>query len=367
MDFKTLNAILPHVVNPNNPSANFPIMIRGRHGIGKSHLVYQLADKLGMKVVERRISQMMEGDLMGLPSTDGERTSWNHPDWYRECAEEPRILFFDEVDRGDPQVRQGIMQIGDSHCFNGLALHPSTIVISAVNGGKHGAEYQVGEMDPAEQDRWTVYDVEPTVDDWLDWAKDNVHPIMWNFVNHNRDHLEHRDSFQPDEIYPSRRSIHRLDQVLARAGIYDDVKQNLDLVLNLSMGFIGLGAAASLQEFAAKYEQHMSPEDIINHGKWGQTTEWSLNEHLAMARKIENSGMLEMALTNHQLANLANYFVTLPSEAAASFWMVFCGKAEDDYQNPNMISFNKTQAHNGLRVAEHYATILTGNVVSDKS
>ena len=77
--------------------------------------------------------------------------------------------------------------------------------------------------------------------------------------------------------------------------------------------------------------------------------------------------MLEMALTNHQLTNLANYFVTLPSEAAASFWMVFCGKAEDDYQNPNMISFNKTQAHNGLRVAEHYATILTGNVISDNS
>ena len=366
MDFKTLNAILPHLLSPENPDANFPVMIRGRHGIGKSHLVYQLADKLGMKVVERRISQMMEGDLMGLPDTDGERTSWNHPDWYKECADEPRILFFDEVDRGDPQVRQGIMQIGDSHCFNGLDLHPSTIVMSAVNGGKYGSEYQVGEMDPAESDRWTVYDVEPTVDDWLDWAKDNVHPVIRSFINHNRDHLEHKDSFQPDEIYPSRRSYERVDKVLTRSGLYDSVKQNLDLVLSLATGFIGLGAAAAFQEFAANYEYQMSAEDIVNHGQWGKTTEWSMNEHLAMSRKIANSGLLEKKLNGEQLVNLANYFITLPSEAAASFWVLFCGKEEDDFQNPNMVSFNQTTARNGLMVAEHYASILTGNVVSDK-
>ena len=63
MDFKTLNVVLSNVLSPENPDANFPTMIRGRHGIGKSEVIYQLARTLGMKVVERRISQMMEGDL----------------------------------------------------------------------------------------------------------------------------------------------------------------------------------------------------------------------------------------------------------------------------------------------------------------
>jgi hypothetical protein len=366
MDFKTLSVVLSHVLNPENPEANFPVMIRGRHGVGKSQVVYQLAEKLGMKVVERRISQMMEGDLMGLPSTDGECTSWNHPDWYKECSGFARILFFDEVDRGDQQVRQGIMQIGDSHSFNGLDLHPSTIVVAAVNGGKHGAEYQVGEMDPAELDRWTIYDVEPTIDDWLEWSKDKVNPLMWAFVNQNRDHLEHREAFQPDEIYPSRRSIVRLDSVLARAGLYTNAKQNLDLVMNLAMGFIGLGAAASLREFVVNYEDHLTAEDIVNNGRWAETKEWGVNEHLAMSTKIANSGLLGVVLSKKQLENVANYFVTLPSEVAAQFWVMFCGKEEDNFQNPNMESFNRSVAHNGVMVAEHYGQILTGTVISDK-
>ena len=366
MDFKTLNVVLSNVLSPENPEANFPVMIRGRHGVGKSQVVYQLAEKLGMKVVERRISQMMEGDLMGLPSTDGESTSWNHPDWYKECADHARVLFFDEVDRGDQQVRQGIMQIGDSHSFNGLDLHPSTIVVAAVNGGKHGAEYQVGEMDPAELDRWTTYDVEPSVDDWLDWAKDKVNPMMWSFVNQSRDHLEHKEAFQPDEIYPSRRSVVRLDSVLTRAGLYANPKQNLDLVMNIAMGFVGLGAAAAFREFVINYEDHLTAEDIVNNGRWEETKEWGVNEHLAMTSKLGNSGLLETELNRQQLVNVANYFVTLPSEVAAQFWVMFCGKEEDNFQNPNMVPFNQSVAHNGLKVAEYYGQILTGTVISDK-
>ena len=366
MDFKTLNVVLSNVLSPENPEANFPVMIRGRHGVGKSQVVYQLAEKLGMKVVERRISQMMEGDLMGLPSTDGESTSWNHPDWYKECAEHARVLFFDEVDRGDQQVRQGIMQIGDSHSFNGLGLHPSTIVIAAVNGGKHGAEYQVGEMDPAENDRWTIYDVEPTIVDWLDWAKDKVNPMMWSFVNQSRDHLEHKEAFQPDEVYPSRRSVVRLDSVLTRAGLYANPKQNLDLVMNIAMGFVGLGAAAAFREFVINYEDHLTAEDIVNNGRWEETKEWGVNEHLAMTSKLGNSGLLETELNRQQLVNVANYFVTLPSEVAAQFWVMFCGKEEDNFQNPNMVPFNQSVAHNGLKVAEYYGQILTGTVISDK-
>ena len=42
-----------------------PLMIRGRHGIGKSQSVYQIAAKLGLPVIERRLSQMTEGDKIG--------------------------------------------------------------------------------------------------------------------------------------------------------------------------------------------------------------------------------------------------------------------------------------------------------------
>ena len=62
VDFNTFFSLVDHIV-----AARFPILLRGRHGIGKSTVVYQLADKYELPVIERRASQMTEGDLLGLP------------------------------------------------------------------------------------------------------------------------------------------------------------------------------------------------------------------------------------------------------------------------------------------------------------
>ena len=94
VDFKTFVSLAPSV-----SAARLPVLLRGRHGIGKSQVVYQLAAAAGLPVVERRASQMTEGDLVGLPSVEGNRTSFNPPDWFKQACEEPVCLFLDEVDR----------------------------------------------------------------------------------------------------------------------------------------------------------------------------------------------------------------------------------------------------------------------------
>ena len=74
IDFATFQAVVSHVID-----AGFPVLIRGRHGIGKSEVVYQFAKERNLPVVERRASQMTEGDLMGLPSIDANRLAGTHP------------------------------------------------------------------------------------------------------------------------------------------------------------------------------------------------------------------------------------------------------------------------------------------------
>ncbi len=192
IDFKTFLKVAPLVTDVRKP-----ILLRGRHGVGKSQVVYQFADDRGIPVVERRASQMTEGDLIGLPSVDNGRTSWNPPDWFKTACETPVVLFLDEVDRATIEVRQGIFELTDSRKLNGHHLHEDTLIFAAINGGEHGAQYQVGDMDPAELDRWTVFDVEPSVEDWLEWGKENVSQITWDFINQNRQHLEHEGSLSP--------------------------------------------------------------------------------------------------------------------------------------------------------------------------
>ena len=158
---------------------------------------------------------MTEGDLLGLPDTadteiNGRKaTTWNAPDWLVTACEQPVMLFLDEVDRATQEVRQGLFELTDSRKLNGWHLHADTLIVAAVNGGEHGAQYQVGEMDPAELDRWTVFDVEPSDEDWLKWANGKVDASLWDFINQNRKHLEHRGDFEPNKVYPSRRSWKR--------------------------------------------------------------------------------------------------------------------------------------------------------------
>ena len=355
VDFKTFNQGAPLVARVRKP-----ILLRGRHGVGKSCVVYQTAAGLGLPVVERRASQMTEGDLVGLPVIQGECTTFNPPDWFKQACNEPVVLFLDEVDRATIEVRQGIFELTDSRKLNGHALHEDTLIFAAVNGGEHGEQYQVGEMDPAELDRWTVFDVEPTVEDWLDWAKGNVDDVVWDFINQNRGHLEHVGDFEPNKVYPSRRSWDRLNECLVAAGFLTDEarKENLPTLYELGCAFVGFEAAVALRDFVEKYERQVTVAMILDEGQVDKTAQFGINDHSALVEKMEAEEVFKAELSDAQVANLGAYFLTLPSEVAMKLWTVL-GNGE----------INNTVALHQCRVGDqsvsaYIVELLTGNSVA---
>ena len=357
ISYKVLNSVLPSIID-----AKFPILIRGRHGIGKSTIVYQIAKDRGLPVVERRASQMTEGDLLGLPdvaetSINGRKaTTWNAPDWLVTACEQPVLLFLDEVDRATMEVRQGLFELTDSRKLNGWHLHADTLIVAAVNGGEHGAQYQVGEMDPAELDRWTVFDVEPSVEDWLKWANGRISSIVWDFVNHNRKHLEHDGDFEPNKVYPSRRSWERCCNTAEPANVFGE-EGDRDLLFNLATSFVGFEAAVTLRDFVEKYEWQVTIEDILDNGEFDKIDKWGINDHAAMIEKFEASEIFAERLSDVQVTNLAEYFVRLPSEIAMKLWTVL-GDADN---MDNVVALHKANTLDGKRVSDHLVEILGGN------
>jgi hypothetical protein len=355
IDFKTFLSCAPHVV-----AVRKPILLRGRHGVGKSEVVYQVAESMGLPVVERRASQMTEGDLLGMPSPElievnGEQASVFRPfAWLIRSCTEPVVLFLDEVDRATTEVRQGIFELTDSRKIAGWSLHKDTIVIAAVNGGDHGDQYQVNEMDPAELDRYTVFDVEPSVEDWLDWGKDNVAGIVWDFINQNRDHLEHKDDYEPNKVYPSRRSWKRLSDCLETAGL---LEESSPLLFNLATGFVGFEAAVSLNDFVKNYERVVTVEDVLVKGKIDATSNFDLNEHCALIEKMDAKGTFAKALNDVGIQYLADYAVALPSEAFMKLWQLM-GKG-DVLENTKRL--HMATSATGVRVSSYIVEVLTGN------
>ena len=347
VDFKTFLSVIPHIMN-----ARLPVLIRGRHGIGKSTVVYMLADQLNLPIVERRASQMTEGDLLGLPKVDGDCTTWLAPEWLREACDAPRVLFLDEVDRATMEVRQGIFELCDSRKIAGHTLHPDTLIFAAVNGGTHGAQYQVGEMDPAELDRYTVFDIEPSTEDWLDWAKDNVLQEVWDFINQNHQHLEHNDDYEPNKVYPSRRSWQRLSDTLAA---FNEVEHG-PVLYHISTSFVGFEAAVAFNDFIEKYERQVTVENIIDEGRLDLVKDWKINDHNALIEKFKARALFDSELEDNQIQNIANYFVTLPSELAMSLWQVMGSGEKATY---NVAQLHGKVASNGVKVQDYIVEILT--------
>ena len=366
--FANLNSMIPTLLSGDENDL-YSVLIRGRHGIGKSWIAYQTARGLSwdeeasktrplrdgeasLPVVEIRASQMTEGDLLGLPSPhevniNGEKAASLRPfAWLVKACTEPVVLFLDEVDRATTEVRQGFFQLGDSRQINGWKLHPGTVVFGAVNGGVHAAQYQVADMDPAELDRWVCFDVEPSVEDWLNWGKTEVHSIIWDFINQNKDHLEHKGEFEPGTVYPSRRSWHRLSNTLAKANMLDSEKADMGLLFNLSHGFVGFEAAVALKDFVEQYERQVTVEDILVHGSIEKTKDFGLVDHVALIEKMAAADVFTSPIDDSKIVNLVTYFDVLPAEARMKLFTTLTA-ANSQVSAENGANFHRELAKQG--------------------
>ena len=196
--FKNITSSLPPDIS---------VLLRGPTGIGKSQLFHQIAGEIevdgrkGLPVIDRRLSQMTEGDIIGLPELVDGVTRFCPVDWVVKACHEPVVLFLDEINRATPEVMQCAFQLVLDRELNGNRLHPETRIYCAINAS---SDYQVNEIDPALLRRFWTVDLEPTKADWVKWANENgIDPIVVDFINNNEAHLRHIGAMEPGKVYPN--------------------------------------------------------------------------------------------------------------------------------------------------------------------
>jgi hypothetical protein len=292
MNFNTFTTIVA------NLPESISVLIRGPHGIGKSQGVAQVAKALQLELIDRRVSQMTEGDLLGLPSQDGETTRFLPPDWIKAACNGPKLLFLDELNRATTEVQQACFQLVLDREINGYRLHPDTRVMAAINTG---GEYQVSEMDPALLDRFFVVDLQPTEDEWLSWAATSgkVDTSIIDFIRQSKTtRLDPSAKIGPGQVGPSRRSWERLSQSLSKIGIFTmdkvtDVVPELgmkgtDVVREVAAGFVGLDIAGTFVDFVQSIERltidKLLAEGWKKHGKQVETM--AADKKLAFSESI---------------------------------------------------------------------------------
>ena len=340
MDLKTFercSSLLP---------ADKSVLVRADHGVGKSETVYNiglaLRDRLELEgvtdipskerardfVVERRLSQMTEGDMIGLPVMSslesGEpTTTFAPPDWYMECCRHPRVLFLDEINRACPEIMQAAFQIVLDRTLNGHKLHPQTRVFAAVNNALH---YNVNDMDPALLDRFWVVDLTPSQEEWLEHAKTRAVAAVYSFVRQNLNHLEHTSSYEPGKVYPSRRSWIRLSDALRHTKLDDPSDgEQFALVYSLATGFVGNEAAISFRDHVqaqAEKRKQLTADDVLDRWNELKSILGTLgNERYNILIEKIGEDSLKRDWTDAQVKNLSLFTYTLPRELVIPMWV----------------------------------------------
>lgn len=332
MDFNTFTAIAGRL------NEDISVVLRGRHGIGKSEVVYQLADHFNLPVMERRLSQVTEGDVIGLPYKIERRddkgelravsTRFLPLDWFVACMEKPHLIFLDEIDRASYEVQQAAFELILDRSIQGNKVHPDCRIYAAINGGPGGAMYNVNEMDPALVDRFWVSDLRPTVEEWLSWAKGpgEVIPEIVQFIRSEEKHLEFiGDQPEPGKVYPSRRSWKRLSNVLKSNEDMLDVKEGTpSLLLGMCTGFVGTEATSMFQQFLANRKKSFTADDVLDRFPEIETImeESRVEEQNNMIEKIfdHSCDTNKPIWTKAQVENVRGFFKVLSNEVRMSMW-----------------------------------------------
>lgn len=269
MDIKTLTSVIGRL------PPSMAVLLRGPTGIGKSHIGRQLSQNLNMAFIDVRLSVMSEGDVGGYPDLEAMKThgvmTMCMPSWFVRACKEPVVLMLDELNRALPGVQQSAFQLildrelGNDKNGMPYRLHPDTRIVAAVN---QGAEYDVNDMDPALLRRFWVADVEPTVEDWIDWARGhNIDPVTIDFIQHNPNHFRMEMSkVEAGTVVPTPASWARLDESLQHAGLAPSkiCGTRPDGIYAISLGFVGTEAAIAFTTFVEKYEMVITAEDILD-------------------------------------------------------------------------------------------------------
>jgi hypothetical protein len=318
------------------------VLVRGDHGIGKSQCVYQLAEHFKLPMVERSLSQLSEGDMIGLPKLDDKVTKFMPPDWYMRACTEPVCLFLDELNRATPEVMQAAFQIVLDRTLNGHTLHPLTRLYSAINTN---GKYSVNEMDPALLDRFWVTDLEPSEEDWFAWAqaqveyevtddktgavkkmkRSRIHPVIVDFIKKHPKTLW-TGVVENASVAPSPRSWERMDAIFRAAGnlMDKDLKEDRGVeqqVYSLAVGMIGLETARTLTSYVKTLDRQVTALDILDNFAKNKAKIEELGQerwNICIDKVAEH--MKETLIDAKQAKNLGDFIGVLPDELVIHFW-----------------------------------------------
>ena len=305
------------------------IMLRAKHGVGKSSAIKQAAIAMGIGFHDVRLSQCEVGDIKGLPFLDQKNslTTFLKPYWWPRDPNSKGILFFDELNRASKDVLQAVFEICLDRRLDGEKLPDGWRVVSAINADD---DYDVVELDPALLDRWFVIDFDPTPKEWISWARaSKVHPAVVEFVDRNHNLLDPPvGNMESGRTYPSRRSWVQLSDTIIGMTLTDDTD---GIITQVAKGWVGREVAVMFQKFMTNEFSQLKASDILDKFEDMVPKIEAACSDIEVVAALANSIVEEVStrsaakMKEKQVEALKKFFQMIPKDVASNLWTSLLG------------------------------------------
>ena len=236
-----------------------PVFIWGAPGIGKSSIVEQFAEDVGLKCVSLLGSQLAPEDIIGVPQIIDGKSIFCPP---RIIAQdEPYCLFLDELNACSQEVQKAFYSLILDHRIGEYHLPEGSIVIGAGNRSQDNAITR--QVSSALLNRMFHVELTAKSSIWLDWAANNgIHQYVYDYIVSRPDHLWSQPP-KTEEPFSTPRSWHMLSDAIKSYG--DGITQQ-DLTI-LANGCLTASHATQFVAYVRQIRSQYSLKKIIDGGQ----------------------------------------------------------------------------------------------------
>jgi hypothetical protein len=235
-----------------------PVMLWGPPGVGKSQMVAHIAERHRVPVIDLRLSQMEPSDLRGIPFRVEEHVEWAIPSMLPDAERHGSqgILFLDEITSVPPSVSAAAYQLILDRRLGAYEVPDGWSIFAAGNRqGDRGVTYT---MPAPLANRFSHYDVDTNLDDWVAWAYANgIDERLIAFLRFRPELLFEFDPAHNPVAFPSPRSWEFAHRALQKFG---DLPQ---LLTGALQACVGPAAGIELSAFVENLDQLPDIDAIV--------------------------------------------------------------------------------------------------------
>jgi hypothetical protein len=231
------------------------VCIEGAPGGGKTSIVHEVAEELGVPCIERHMPTMLVEDFGVLYPEGDAALRYRIPEWFpvKGKAPEHGILLFDDRNQAGADLQKVLANICQARNLHGVPMPDGWMVVSTGNRqtDRAGANRVLSHL----RNRETVVELETHLDDSTQWMIDHdVKPEVISFLRF-RPGLLHEFDPQRDQNPTPRSWVEGVSDVLGvvpPAAEYECFK-----------GAVGEGAAAEFTGFLRIFRKLPSPDAVL--------------------------------------------------------------------------------------------------------